>query len=79
MIYGEQRRRVPTLWDVDDPVMSGVVQNQDAYMQAVAAQRPYFFEHIAGLAERCMAELRRAHRPALPARRRLPQPTTPTT
>jgi pyruvate-ferredoxin/flavodoxin oxidoreductase len=56
MIYGDKRRRVPALWDVDNPLMSGVVQNQDAYMQAVAAQRPYFFEHIEELAERCMEE-----------------------
>lgn len=46
MLYGDTRRRIPTLWDVDNPVTSGVVQNQDAFMQAVAAQRPYFFDHI---------------------------------
>ena len=27
----------------DNPVTSGCVQNQDGYMQAVAAQRPFFF------------------------------------
>ena len=47
MIYGRQRRRIPELWDVDNPVMVGIVQNQDAYMQSVAAQRPFFFDHIA--------------------------------
>ena len=46
LIYGETRRRVPILWDVDNPMLSGPVQNQDAYMQSVAAQRPYFFDHI---------------------------------
>jgi len=56
MIYGPKRRRVPAIWDVDVPMVSGVVQNQDAYMQAVAAQRPYFFDHIEGLAEQCMAD-----------------------
>ena len=56
MIHGPKRRRVPAIWDVDVPMVSGVVQNQDAYMQAVAAQRPYFFDHIEGLAEQCMAE-----------------------
>ena len=49
MVFGQQRRRVPLLWDVDNPVMSGLVQNQDAYMQSVVAQRPYFFDHIWGL------------------------------
>ena len=56
MLFGERRRRVPELWDVDNPVMAGVVQNQDAYMQSVAAQRPYFFAHIAAFAEQAFAE-----------------------
>jgi len=56
LIYGPKRRRVPSLWDVDAPVASGVVSNQDGYMQSVAAQRPYFFQHIPALAEQCMAE-----------------------
>ena len=56
IIYGEQRRRIPELWTVDDPVMAGVVQNQDSYMQSVAAQRPYFFDHIQALAERSLDE-----------------------
>jgi len=49
MLYGPKRRRVPSNWDVDNPMQTGVVQNQDAYMQAVAAQRPYFFDHIPAL------------------------------
>jgi pyruvate-ferredoxin/flavodoxin oxidoreductase len=56
MIYGKTRRRVPALWDVDNPVTSGVVQNQDSFMQTVAAQRPYFFDHIADLTDQAMAE-----------------------
>jgi pyruvate-ferredoxin/flavodoxin oxidoreductase len=56
MLYGPKRRRVPAIWDVDTPLVSGVVQNQDAYMQAVAGQRPYFFDHIEAISERCMAE-----------------------
>ncbi|MDR2239830.1 MAG: 2-oxoacid:acceptor oxidoreductase family protein [Zoogloeaceae bacterium] len=56
MLYGPKRRRVPAIWDVDTPLLSGSVQNQDAYMQAVAGQRPYFFDHIEEIADRCMAE-----------------------
>ena len=56
MIYGETRRRVPRLWDVDAPVTSGAVQNQDSFMQTVAAQRPFFFDHVAEIADRVMAE-----------------------
>ncbi len=56
MIYGPTRRRIPELWTVDNPVMAGIVQNQDSYMQSVAAQRPYFFDHIAGIADQCFEE-----------------------
>lgn len=56
MTYGNKRRRVPEIWDVDNPMVSGPVQNQDAYMQAVAAQRPYFFDHIVELFEQSADE-----------------------
>ncbi len=56
MIYGDKRRRIPELWDVDNPMMAGIVQNQDSYMQSVAAQRPYFFDHIKELTDLAMAE-----------------------
>ena len=56
MLYGETRRRVPELWDVDNPVLAGPVQNQDAYMQSVVAQRPYFFDHIRELTDQAMDE-----------------------
>ncbi|MDH5632167.1 MAG: 2-oxoacid:acceptor oxidoreductase family protein [Gammaproteobacteria bacterium] len=56
MIYGDKRRRVPEVWDVDNPMLSGSVQNQDAYMQSVAAQRPYFFEHISSITDDVMKQ-----------------------
>jgi len=56
IIFGDRRRRIPELWDVDNPVMVGLVQNQDSYMQSVAAQRPYFFAHVADLAMQAFAE-----------------------
>lgn len=56
IIYGETRRRIPMLWDVDNPVMSGLVQNQDSYMQSVAAQRPFFFDHVQALADEAFAQ-----------------------
>ncbi len=56
LLYGEKRRRIPAIWDVDNPMVAGPVQNQDAYMQAVAAQRPYFFEHVAELTDQAMEE-----------------------
>ncbi len=56
MLYGETRRRIPAIWDVDEPVQSGVVQNQDAYMQTQAAQRPYFYDHIEAISDQVMDE-----------------------
>ncbi|HKB54425.1 MAG TPA: 2-oxoacid:acceptor oxidoreductase family protein, partial [Ramlibacter sp.] len=55
-VFGERRRRIPELFDLDYPVMFGVVQNQDSYQQGVAAQRPFYFDHIAPLADRAFAE-----------------------
>ena len=67
LIYGNTRRRIPELWTVDNPVMSGPVQNQDSYMQSVATQRPFFFDHIEKIVEQVMDEFyeltgRRYHR-----------------
>jgi pyruvate-ferredoxin/flavodoxin oxidoreductase len=55
-VFGEKRRRIPEMFDVDYPAMVGVVQNQDSYCQGVAAQRPFFFDHIADLADQAMDE-----------------------
>ena len=51
LIFGKTRRRVPELFDLDYPAMLGTVQNQDSYAQGVAAQRPFFFDHIKELTE----------------------------
>jgi pyruvate-ferredoxin/flavodoxin oxidoreductase len=56
ILYGDSRRRIPINWDVDRPLMTGTVTNQDAYMQSTAAQRPYFFDHVADFADQCMDE-----------------------
>ena len=56
LIYGARRRRIPELWSVDNPILAGPVENQDSYMQSVVAQRPYFFDHIADIAEEVMEE-----------------------
>ena len=56
MLFGEKRRRIPRVWDVDNPMVSGSVQNQDSYMQTVAAQRPYFFDHVTAITDQVMDE-----------------------
>jgi pyruvate-ferredoxin/flavodoxin oxidoreductase len=72
MLFGPQRRRVPELWDVDNPVMAGLVENQDSYMQSVAAQRPFFFDHIEALADQAFEEFAaltgRRYAPVMPYR-----------
>ena len=56
LVFGDRRRRIPVGFDADYPAMLGVVQNQDAYAQGVAAQRPFWFDHVADLTDRAMAE-----------------------
>ncbi len=55
-VFGERRRRIPELYNFDYPAMLGVVQNQESYAQGVAAQRPFYFAHRRGLADRAFAE-----------------------
>jgi pyruvate-ferredoxin/flavodoxin oxidoreductase len=59
MVFGDRRRRIPELFDLDYPAMLGVVQNQDSYAQGVAAQRPFYFDHVAALADQAMTEYAR--------------------
>ncbi|MCL6261491.1 2-oxoacid:acceptor oxidoreductase family protein [Aquiflexum sp. TKW24L] len=56
IIYGDTRRRIPEVWDVDNPMMAGIVQNQDSYMQSVAAQRPFFFDHIKDITDQAFED-----------------------
>ncbi len=55
-VFGNKRRRIPELYNFDYPAMLGTVQNQESYAQGVAAQRPFYFDHIADLADQAMAE-----------------------
>jgi pyruvate-ferredoxin/flavodoxin oxidoreductase len=55
-VFGERRRRVPEVFNLDYPAMLGVVQNQDSYAQGVAAQRPFYFDHLVELTDRAMAD-----------------------
>jgi pyruvate-ferredoxin/flavodoxin oxidoreductase len=56
LVFGDKRRRIPESFDFDYPAMLGVVQNQDSYAQGVAAQRPFYFDHIADLTDRAFEE-----------------------
>jgi pyruvate-ferredoxin/flavodoxin oxidoreductase len=59
LVFGERRRRIPELFDYDYPAMLGTVQNQEAYAQGVAAQRPFYFDHVAELTDLAFAEFAR--------------------
>jgi len=56
LVFGEKRRRIPEIYDLDYPAMIGTVQNQDSYAQGVAAQRPFYFDHVTALADQAMEE-----------------------
>ena len=58
-VFGERRRRIPELYDFDYPSSTGVVQNSESYAQGVAAQRPFYFEHIPDLADQAFEEFER--------------------
>ncbi|NIM49615.1 MAG: pyruvate ferredoxin oxidoreductase [Gemmatimonadales bacterium] len=55
-VFGEKRRRIPEIFDLDYPALLGPVQNQDSYHQGVAAQRPFYFDHVVQFADQAMAE-----------------------
>ena len=59
LVFGETRRRIPEMFDLDYPAIAGSAQNEDSYAQGVAAQRPFYFDHIAGLAEAAFLEFAR--------------------
>ena len=56
LVFGDKRRRIPEVYDLDYPAMIGVVQNQDSYAQGVAAQRPFYFDHVGPLTDEAMEE-----------------------
>jgi pyruvate-ferredoxin/flavodoxin oxidoreductase len=52
---GDPRVTVRDLFDTEDGLMTGVVQNQDSYMKGRIGQRAWY-ERLAEIAERAMAE-----------------------
>jgi len=56
LVFGESRRRIPEMFDLDYPVSLGVLQNRDSYAQGVAAQRPFYFDHVAEMADQAFRE-----------------------
>ncbi len=58
-LFGPTRRRVPRMVDLTNPVLLGPVQNQEHYMQGVAARRNNFVEPILDFLEEAYEEFGR--------------------
>ncbi len=56
ILFGQQRRRVPLLVDRDRPAGIGGVQDRESYFKSIVAQRPFFYDHVEGIADRAMHE-----------------------
>ncbi len=56
ILFGPKRRRVPQMIDLTNPVLLGPVQNQEHYMQGVAARRNNFTEPILQFLEEAYGE-----------------------
>ncbi len=59
ILFGERRRRIPLLIDRDHPAGIGGVQDHDSYFKALAAQRPFFAEHVDTVVDEAMSEFGR--------------------
>ena len=55
-LFGTQRRRVPKMLDLKNPVLLGPVQNQEHYMNGVVARRNNFNEPILEVLKKCYTE-----------------------
>jgi pyruvate-ferredoxin/flavodoxin oxidoreductase len=49
---GDPKEKLMNLMDTANPVMSGVVQNQDSYMKGKIAQR-WYYDRVEGILEEC--------------------------
>jgi pyruvate-ferredoxin/flavodoxin oxidoreductase len=58
-IFGAQRRRVPVMMDLQNPILLGPVQNQEHHMNGVVARRNNFSEHILPFLEQAYVEFGR--------------------
>jgi pyruvate-ferredoxin/flavodoxin oxidoreductase len=56
ILFGPKRLRVPKVIDLQHPAMIGPVQNQEHYMNGVAARRNNFIEPILGFLEHAYEE-----------------------
>ncbi|MEE9465130.1 MAG: 2-oxoacid:acceptor oxidoreductase family protein, partial [Candidatus Neomarinimicrobiota bacterium] len=58
-LFGPMRRRIPKMIDLENPILLGPVQNQEHYMNGVAARRNNFVEPILSFLEEAYEEFGR--------------------
>ncbi|MBF0280174.1 MAG: 4Fe-4S binding protein [SAR324 cluster bacterium] len=56
MIFGKMRRRIPNWFNFDYPTLNGSLKDAHALTLEIAAQKPYFFDHLPQLSTQIMAE-----------------------
>lgn len=56
LVFGDTRRRIPEMFDLDYPALFGALQGRDSFAQGAVAQRPFFLDHIAELADQAFRE-----------------------
>lgn len=55
-LFGPKRRRVPELYDTKNPLLLGPVQNQEHYMNGIAARKNTVYELVLGFFEQAYDE-----------------------
>ncbi len=56
MIFGQIRRRIPNWFSFDYPTMNGALKDPQSLTFEIAAQQPYFYDHLLELAHQVMSE-----------------------
>ncbi|MFQ5627974.1 MAG: hypothetical protein ACE5I1_04370, partial [bacterium] len=56
ILFGEKRRRIPELLNLDRPLGIGATQDGQTYSKSIASQRPFFLAHLAEIAAQAFSE-----------------------
>jgi len=56
ILFGEKRRRIPELINLDRPVGIGGAYGPESRFKAETAQKPFFYDHLAAITDQAMQE-----------------------
>lgn len=78
LLFGDSRRRLPAWQDLDDPVLTGALFDQQSFALGAAARRPFFDHYVGESLQRACDELARltGRQHGLVSRHRLDNATT---